>query len=404
MRLASSNCPRITAREIGRTVICLLTLISLLLTGCKDDLSSPARTVTPGMFRQPTLSATRTPAAPIVTTLAAETPVSTVALPVPTFSETPAFTPDPLLPYTISGLQQREFPGGEIEVQTILKQNNAFTQYYISYPSDGLTITGLMYMPPVEGPLPTLILLHGYIDRDRYFAGADTWQVAEFFVRQGYLVLAPDLRSWGGSDTGLSLFHTGLVVDVLNLISSLPTLPQADPQTVGLWGHSMGGGIVTKVLTVDDRVRAAILYAPNSADDADLIARWGAGCLPGQSQAAGDHCNPAEIIPPNTAPDLIEAYLAAAANPDFLQRVAPIHHLQSVSAPVQIHIGTADGQSLVETPVEWSAKLHEALQAASQDVSYFTYDGQGHSFTGESWTTLLQRALSFFNTQLKGDA
>ena len=37
----------------------------------------------------------------------------------------------------------------------------------------GLTITGLMYMPPVEGPLPTLILLHGYIDRDRYFAGAD---------------------------------------------------------------------------------------------------------------------------------------------------------------------------------------------------------------------------------------
>ena len=157
-------------------------------------------------------------------------------------------------------------------------------------------------------------------------------------------------------------------------------------------------------MTIDDRVGAAVLYAPNSADDADLIARWGAGCLPGQSQTDGDTCNPAEIIPSDTPQSLINAYLDAAADPDFLTQVAPLYHLETITASVQIHIGTADGQALAETPTEWSLKLAEALQAADRDVASFTYDNQGHFFTGESWVHLLERALSFFNEQLKEDA
>jgi len=295
----------------------------------------------------------------------------------------------------------QEFSGGPIQVRAVLEQNDVFSRYTIDYPSDSQTITGVMHVPNGPGPFPVLILLHGYIDRDQYYAGADTGQAAEFFARQGYLVLAPDLRSWGESDTGLSLFHMGLVVDVLHLISSLSSVPEADSSRVGLWGHSMGGGIATKVLTIDDRVQAAVLYAPNSADDADLIARWGPGCLAGQSEAAGDQCNPAEIIPPNTSPALIEAYLSAAADGEFLQQVAPLYHVENITAPMQIHVGTADGEFLAETPPEWSEKLASALMTAGREAAYFTYPGQGHFFTGESWTTLLDRALTLFDEQLK---
>lgn len=309
-------------------------------------------------------------------------------------------TPHPLAPYTIPGFRQRDFPGGPIWVRAILDQNEAYTQSYIEYPSEGLAITGLLFTPAGDGPFPTLILLHGYVDRDRYTAGTDTWQAADYFARRGYLVLAPDLRSWGESEDGLSLFHMGLVADVLNLIGTLSSLPEADSERVGLWGHSMGGGLATKVLTIDDAVRAAVLYAPNSADDADLLARWGPGCLKGQSEAAGDHCNPAEVIPPGTPPELVDAYLAAAADQDFLRRVAPLYHLEKVTAPVQIHIGTADGQALAETPTEWSAKLDEALTAAQKDVTTYVYEGQGHAFTGESWQTLLDRARTFFDERL----
>ena len=324
--------------------------------------------------------------------------------PTPHLPPGPTATPGPLHAFTIPALQARTFTGGEIDVRHTMAETEQFTKYYMAYPSDELTITGLMYIPAGPPPFPVLILLHGYIDRANYFAGADTWQAAEFFASHGYLVLAPDLRSWGESDSGLSLFHMGLVVDVLNLIGAVPSVPGADPARIGLWGHSMGGGLATKVLTIDERVGAAVLYAPNSANDADLIARWGAGCLPGQSPADGEPCNPAEIIPANTPQNIIEAYQAAVADPEFLQQVAPIYHLGAITAPVQIHIGTADGQGLAETPPEWSLTLAEALQSAEREVDTFTYDGQGHFFIGESWRQLLERALSFFDGELLADA
>ena len=335
------------------------------------------------------------------------TPSPLVSLPffavTPTESDLPsALTQHPLFPYTIFGLRDRAYPGGEIVLQRVLEQSDAFTRYYINYPSDDLTITGILHLPTGPGPFPVLILLHGYIERDLYFSGADTWQAAEFFARQGYLVLAPDLRSWGESDPGLSLFHTGLVIDVLNLINIIPSLPQADATKIGLWGHSMGGGIVTKVLTIESRIRAAVLYAPNSADDADLLTRWGVGCLSTQSEAAGDHCNPAEIIPANTSSEIIEAYLIAAKDPEFLKAVAPIFHLEAISAPIQLHIGDDDGQFLAETPPAWSFKLVEALETHNKEIDYYIYPGQGHSFIGDSWVYFLQRSLTFFNQNLQG--
>ena len=44
-----------------------------------------------------------------------------------------------------------------------------------------------------------------------------------------------------------------------------------------------------------------------------------------------------------------------------MQRIAPIYHLQHISVPVQIHIGTADGAQLAQTPPEWSETLYQGL-------------------------------------------
>ncbi|MBK8137374.1 MAG: hypothetical protein IPK52_16425 [Chloroflexi bacterium] len=52
------------------------------------------------------------------------------------------------------------------------------------------------------------------------------------------MTVAPDYRSWGDSEWGVSLFHGGLTVDVLNLISALETVPEADMSRIGMWGHS----------------------------------------------------------------------------------------------------------------------------------------------------------------------
>lgn len=309
---------------------------------------------------------------------------------------------DLIYPYTIQGLGEHDYQSGAITILSTLSTTDEYSQYYISYPSDGLTVTGIMQIPAGEGPFPVIVMNHGYSDRGTYASGDGTDRAAEFLVKKGYITLASDYRSWGGSQTGPSLFHTGLVVDVVNLMNAIPSIPQADPDRIAMWGHSMGGGITTKILTIDPRIKAAVLYAPNSADDADLIARWGYGCI-GEIPLTEplETCNAAEVVPLDLPADLIQAYESAATDPTQLERIAPIHYLDRVTAPVQIHIGTADGDTLGSTPPEWSYKLHRALVDAGKPVELFQYEGERHSFIGDQWLLFMTRAVYFFDQNVK---
>jgi dienelactone hydrolase len=149
-------------------------------------------------------------------------------------------------------------------------------------------------------------------------------------------------------------------------------------------------------------VRAAVLYAPNSADDADLIARWGYGCI-GDISAGEllDTCNSADVIPESLPAEMIAAYVESATSAERMREIAPFYHLENVSVPVQIHIGSADGDYIGSTPPEWSYKLNQGLLDAGKDVELFVYDGQRHSFTGDAWLLFMDRAVKFFDEQLK---
>jgi uncharacterized protein len=318
--------------------------------------------------------------------------------------QTPIVTPIPFLmyPYTIQGLREREYQSGSITILSTLMVADVYTSYLISYPSDGLTITGVMKIPAGVGPFPVILMNHGYFNRGAFNSGDGTDRASDYLARRGYLTLASDYRSWGGSDIGYSFFHTGLVADVINLMNAIPSIPQADANRIGMWGHSMGGGITTKILTIDSRVKAAVLYAPNSADDADLIARWGYGCIGDiPTDESLETCNSADVVPLDLPPDLIEAYKAAALDAEMLKLIAPFHHLDFVSVPVQIHIGTADGDFIGSTPPEWSYKLNQALLDAGKQVELFRYEGERHSFIGDAWLTFMNRAVQFFDEHVK---
>ena len=283
-------------------------------------------------------------------------------------------------PYTIEGLRARDYPGGTIEVRWVYTTTTTHTRYYVAYPSDGLTITGVMNVPHGQGPFPVIILNHGYIPPDRYWSGADTWFASGYLAQHGYLTVSPDFRGWGGSDSGASYFRTGPLIDALNLLSSLPSLPQADPERVGMWGHSMGGGVTTKAITIDPRIKAAVLYGPVSADDAKVIARWGAWSRGGDAEGV-----------------LQRAHLQAARDPAFLRRTSPLYHFDLVIAPVQIHQGAAD----TVTPSRWAQAIRDALTAADKEVAYYEYEGQGHAFQGPSWDLFMERVTHFFDQHLK---
>jgi dienelactone hydrolase len=377
----------------------LLAYLPLFAVACATLPTTPSAPVVPTATFQPPPTPILLPR-PAEATAAPPTATASPSPPAIPPSPTPSPTPHPLAGVTLDALRARDYPGGPVEILATLERTDVYTRYHIAYPSDGLRLTGIMQVPTGAGPFPVIILNHGYAERDAYWPGSGTWMAAEFLNRRGYLTVAPDYRSWGASEWGPSLFHTGLLADVLNLIGALATVPEADTTRLGMWGHSMGGGITTKALTVDPRIRAAVLYAANSADDADLIARWGPGCLPGETQYT-TKCNPAEVILPDLPPEIVADYLAAAADPAMLQQIAPIHHLDHVTAPVQIHIGAADGAEHNATPPEWSVKLHDALLAAGRSSELFVYEGQGHLFVGTAWTEMMTRAADFFDAHVK---
>lgn len=88
-------------------------------------------------------------------------------------------------------------------------------------------------------------------------------------------------------------------------------------------------------------------------------------------------------------------------NPAKLQLIAPIHYLDRVSAPVQIHIGTADGDTIGSTPPEWSYKLNRALIDIGKPVELFKYEGERHSFVGDQWLIFMNRAARFFDVYVR---
>src|SRR5258706_189585 len=328
-----------------------------------------------------------------------------------TFTTSPTTTVDELIyPYTIDGLRQHVYQNGKIHIRSMLEDKNQFyTSYLIDYPSDGLTITGVMHIPVGAGPFPVIIMNHGFFSRSIYHSGDGTDRVSPYLAEYGYITLASDYRSWGGSDIGESLFYSGLVIDVINLLNAIPSIPQADSKRVGIWGHSMGGGVTMKVITVigarssrSVSVRAGVLYSTVSADDADIIARWGVGCF--GDIAEGEQivgCNSSDIIPVDLPQNLQEAYRFAANDADTLKKISPLYHLENIAIPIQIHYGTEDGKVLSGTPRQWSVKLTQALRDSGKQVELYSYEGERHSFIGEPWFVFMGRVLRFFDKYVK---
>jgi pimeloyl-ACP methyl ester carboxylesterase len=92
--------------------------------------------------------------------------------------------------------------------------------------------------PKASSATGTVLLIHGFMD------AAGTWdRVAPALALQGFRVLAPDMRGFGGGPRAPrgSYYHfADYIADVAELIAVV-----SPDEPVGLVGHSMGGTIAT---------------------------------------------------------------------------------------------------------------------------------------------------------------
>lgn len=287
---------------------------------------------------------------------------------------------------TIEALSRREYgsPDG-LQAHQVFEANADFTRYIVSYLSDGLRIYGFMNVPVGEGPFPVVILIHGYMPTATYQTLTYTTRYADALARAGFLVIHPNLRNHFPSDSAPDqpFFSVGYAMDVLNLIADVErdagkteTLAAALPEWIGLWGHSMGGGIAIRAMVVNPNVDAAVLYGTMSADEYlnyDRIYTYWMGGAEGLE----------EISTP----------------PEILAQISPVTYLDRTEAAVSIHYGAQDS----DVPPAWSIELCGQLEALGEDVECFGYEGQDHILAGASDRLFHERAVEFFNSTLPQD-
>lgn len=257
--------------------------------------------------------------------------------------------------------------------------SSRFSRYLLEYPSDGLSVHGFLNLPHGEGPFPVVLVLHGYIDPDLFQTLTYTTRYADSLANEGFLVLHPNYRNYPPSDPGPNAYRVGYAVDVLNLIALIEKqagrpgpLEYADPDSIGLFGHSMGGGIALRVIAAQAPVQAAVLYGSMSADEQlnfEKIYEWSEG------QRGADELN-------TPASDLA--------------RISPVNYLDGIQAAVSIHHG--EGDRLV--PPEWSEDLCRRLTALGKTVECFSYPGEPHTFIGYGGIQLIERAVAFYQEHL----
>jgi dipeptidyl aminopeptidase/acylaminoacyl peptidase len=301
----------------------------------------------------------------------------------PTATATPAPTKAPELPRFIEALRNRSYNGGEIKLDRLYSRTNAYTANLIYYQSDGLKISGLMFVPngPAGKKYPVALVNHGYFNPTPadYDSGWDTLRELMFFASNGYITIASDYRNYARSDKGDNDREPGYVIDILNLIDAVKKFPQADPDKITIMGHSMGGEITQTVMVVNPDIRVAALFGTMSPDTVDnYYARinWNGG-RPNQKWN--------------------ETYGTPESNPAAYRLMSPLTYFKDVKVPVIIHIGSND----TTTPPAWSVKTRDALQAAGKKVEFYSYQGQGHSLNGAAFDQAMQRTLAFFNAALK---
>lgn len=288
-------------------------------------------------------------------------------------------------PLTIEGLRQRSYPGGQIRIERELRNQGSFASYIVSYPSDGLKIFALMNIPNGKKPDPgfsVVIINHGYINPEVYSTTDSYKNIADFYSANGFLVLKPDYRGHGQSEVDKRdpLARLRYSIDILNLISSISSIKEADKDRIFMYGHSMGGDLTLRVLEVTDKVKAATLWAPAVTSFPENVLYFIRRYRPEQLQ-------------------IFERAIKKNFGREDFSKLSTLDNLGFIKTPIVIHHGTLDDR----VPFDWSIELDKRLKEVGNEHTFYQYDEEDHNFTKGFWQQAARRDLELFEGISRGD-
>jgi dipeptidyl aminopeptidase/acylaminoacyl peptidase len=286
---------------------------------------------------------------------------------------------------SVKALAATPSDGRDLRLRGVRTRTLTATSYDVSYRSADLTVTGVMDVPNRAGRHPLVVLAHGWTDPTRYRSGAMLQRERESLAARDLVALQIDYRNHAGSsreaggELPAGVPPLGYAQDLVNAVRAVERadLPFVDSSRIGLFGRSMGGGVVLDALAArPDLADAAVLYAPVSSRAADNFRRF-----------ARPH--------PDLSDRVAARFGTPAQRPRLWREASSRSRFDLVDVPVQLHHGTAD----TVCPVAWSRATAAALRAAGGQVELHEYPGEGHRF-GAGWPVMRDRAVAFLQREL----
>lgn len=363
-----------------------------LLAACAPfQPAAPAATEALAAVPQAAATATLT-AAPSFTPSFTPSPSATVTpSQTPTPTETPTPTPT-LHPMHIEAARLTPYPGSAITIHERLENGPNYYRYIAWYESEGLKIYGLLTVPFGEQPAsgwPAIIFNHGYIPPEVYRATERYIAYVDNLARSGYIVYRIDYRGHDRSDGEASGAYgsPGYLADVLNAVAAIKQFPQADPERIGMWGHSMGGYLTLRAMVISPDIKAGVIWAGVVASYPDLLCCW--------RRVTGPTATPNPNRPGGWR-SWVQLYGDPQTNPDFWNGISTNSYLADLSGPIQLHHGDAD----TSVPIQFSQDLYQQMTLAGLPVEYYVYPGDDHNLA-KYFTTAMTRTLEFYDQHLK---
>lgn len=297
-------------------------------------------------------------------------------------------SPDlPQVDLSIDRLRTRAFDGSDFVFEQALEPGVNYDRYVVSYLSDGLKIYAMMTIPQDERPptgYPVVIFNHGYIPPAEYRTTERYVAYVDAFARNGYIVIKSDYRGHGSSEgnAGNAYGSSGYVTDVLNALASARRYPDADPNRIGMWGHSMGGYITLRAMVANQGIKAGVIWAGVVASYEEMFRSWFA---PVDRNGR-----------PGWRTNLVTQYGMPEDNPMFWNSLSANSYLSDLSGPVQIHHGTGDAT----VPYLYSTLLDEQIRTAGKTTELYLYDGDDHNIATNR-DNALTLSVVFFNRYVK---
>ncbi len=314
------------------------------------------------------------------------------------FPQISSIVPIPLItpvnPLNIAYMRAQSYPGSDIKIEETLSPGGNYSRYIASFTSDGLKEYAYLTVPKTNKPLggfPVIIFNHGYQIPKLYTPEGNYIAYMDAIAKAGYIIFKPDYRGNGKSQgaPGSTYFSANYAIDDLNAISSIKKFADANPNKIGVWGHSMGGNISLRVSEVSKDIKAVVIWGGVVGSYNDILYNW--------QNRVSYKPNALDLsLRKLGSQNLLDTYGTPAQNPDFWNSIDPTFNLNYVNAPFQIHVGLADTQ----VPPDFSKSFYDKLVSSKKYAEYYEYPGANHDIN-QGFNEAMQRTISFFDKYLK---